>query len=51
MSPLPTVENQFTPSTAWDVSVGNGIGDFYSNLHLAYADSVVYALIAKVRKR
>jgi outer membrane protein assembly factor BamB len=27
MSPLPTVENQFTPSTAWDVSVGNGIGD------------------------
>jgi outer membrane protein assembly factor BamB len=43
MSPLPTVENQFTPSTAWDVSVGNGIGDFYSNLHPAYADSVVYA--------
>ena len=29
MSPLPMVENQFTPSTAWDVSVGNGIGDFY----------------------
>ena len=43
MSPLPTVENQFTPSTAWDVSVGNGIGDFYSNLHPAYADGVVYA--------
>lgn len=43
MSPLPTVENQFTPSTAWDVSVGSGIGDFYSNLHPAYADSVVYA--------
>ena len=43
MSPLPTVENQFTPSTAWDVSVGNGIGNFYSNLHPAYADSVVYA--------
>lgn len=43
MSPLPTVENQFTPSTAWDVSVGNGIGDFYSNLHPAFADSVVYA--------
>ncbi|MEX3021537.1 outer membrane protein assembly factor BamB [Kluyvera sp. STS39-E] len=43
MSPLPTVENQFTPSTAWNVSVGGGIGDFYSNLHPAYADSVVYA--------
>ena len=43
MSSLPTVENQFTPSTAWDVSVGSGIGDFYSNLHPAYADSVVYA--------
>nr|WP_318384731.1 outer membrane protein assembly factor BamB [uncultured Enterobacter sp.] len=43
MSPLPTVENQFTPSTAWSTSVGNGIGDFYSNLHPAYADNVVYA--------
>ena len=43
MSPLPTVENQFTPSTAWDVSVGDGIGDFYSNLHPAFADGVVYA--------
>ena len=28
MSPLPTVENQFTPSTARDTSVGDGIGDF-----------------------
>ncbi len=26
MSPLPTVENQFTPSTAWSTSVGDGIG-------------------------
>ena len=43
MSPLPTVENQFTPSTAWSSSVGSGIGDFYSNLHPAFADSVVYA--------
>ncbi|MCM7717583.1 outer membrane protein assembly factor BamB [Enterobacter hormaechei] len=43
MSPLPTVENQFTPSTAWDTSVGDGIGDFYSNLHPALADGVVYA--------
>jgi len=43
MSPLPTVENQFTPSTAWSSSVGSGIGDFYSSLHPAFADSVVYA--------
>lgn len=43
MSPLPTVENQFTPSTAWDTSVGDGIGDFYSNLRPAFADGVVYA--------
>lgn len=43
MSPLPTVENQFTPSTARDTSVGDGIGDFYSNLHPAFADGVVYA--------
>lgn len=43
MSPLPTVENQFEPSTAWSTSVGNGIGDYYSNLHPALADNVVYA--------
>jgi len=43
MSPLPTVENQFAPSTAWSTSVGDGIGDFYSNLPPAYADGVVSA--------
>lgn len=43
MSPLPTVENQFTPTTAWSTSVGSGIGNFYSNLHPALADNVVYA--------
>ncbi|MDZ7324471.1 outer membrane protein assembly factor BamB [Kosakonia sacchari] len=43
MSPLPVVENQFTPTTSWSTSVGNGIGDFYSNLHPAFADGVVYA--------
>ncbi|MGQ9452991.1 outer membrane protein assembly factor BamB [Leclercia sp. TB492] len=43
MSPLPTVENQFAPSTAWSTSVGDGIGEFYSNLHPASADGVVYA--------
>ncbi len=43
MSPLPTVENQFTPSTSRSTSVGDGIGEFYSNLHPAFADGVVYA--------
>lgn len=43
MSPLPQVENQFTPTTVWDTSVGSGIGEFYSNLHPAFADGVVYA--------
>ncbi|MGK9173330.1 outer membrane protein assembly factor BamB [Yokenella regensburgei] len=43
MSPLPTVENQFTPTTAWSTSVGNGIGEFYSNLHPALVSGVVYA--------
>lgn len=43
MSPLPTVENQFTPSTSRNTSVGDGIGEFYSNLHPAFADGVVYA--------
>jgi outer membrane protein assembly factor BamB len=43
MSPLPTVENQFTPEKAWSTSVGKGTGEFYSNLHPAWADSTVYA--------
>ncbi|MDU6925946.1 outer membrane protein assembly factor BamB [Franconibacter helveticus] len=43
MSPLPTVQNQFDPQTAWSTSVGDGIGDFYSNLHPAFLDGTVYA--------
>lgn len=43
MSPLPTVENQFTPEKAWSTSVGDGIGNFYSNLHPAWEGSTVYA--------
>jgi len=43
MSPLPTVQNQFDPQTAWSTSVGDGIGDFYSNLHPAFLDDTVYA--------
>lgn len=43
MSPLPKVENQFSPSTVWSNSVGDGIGSFYSHLRPAYQDGVVYA--------
>ncbi|PLR21682.1 outer membrane protein assembly factor BamB [Pantoea endophytica] len=42
-APLPKVENQFTPQTAWSTSVGDGVGDFYSNLHPAWLDGTVYA--------
>jgi len=43
MSPLPTVENQFTPTKVWQTSVGSGVGDFYSNLHPAWQGGTVYA--------
>jgi len=43
MSPLPKVENQFTPEKVWSTSVGNGVGDYYSNLHPGWSDSTVYA--------
>ncbi|MGL4682361.1 MAG: outer membrane protein assembly factor BamB, partial [Hafnia alvei] len=32
MSPLPKVENQFTPNKVWSTSVGDGVGEFYSHL-------------------
>ncbi|KFK96776.1 MULTISPECIES: outer membrane protein assembly factor BamB [unclassified Serratia (in: enterobacteria)] len=43
MSPLPKVENQFTPNKAWSTSVGDGIGEYYSHLRPAYQDGTVYA--------
>ncbi|KAB8308187.1 outer membrane protein assembly factor BamB [Erwinia endophytica] len=43
MSPLPKVENQFTPEKVWSTSVGDGVGDYYSNLHPGWSDSTVYA--------
>ncbi len=43
MAPLPKVENQFTPKTVWSTGVGDGIGDFYSNLHPTWQDGTVYA--------
>ncbi|MDU3048864.1 MAG: hypothetical protein E7B39_08750 [Escherichia coli] len=36
MSPLPTVENQFTPTTAWSTSVGSGIGRKGAGLRAEY---------------
>jgi outer membrane protein assembly factor BamB len=39
MAPLPQVENQFTPQEVWSTSVGDGVGDFYSNLEITDAIS------------
>lgn len=43
MAPLPKVQNQFTAATLWHVSVGDGVGDYYSNLHPAFINNMVYA--------
>ncbi|CAK9885624.1 MAG: Outer membrane protein assembly factor BamB [Candidatus Erwinia impunctatus] len=43
MSPLPVVENVVHPRQLWSRSIGDGIGDFYSNLHPASAEGMVYA--------
>ncbi|MHA7845788.1 outer membrane protein assembly factor BamB [Serratia sp. D1N4] len=43
MSPLPTVENQFTPNKVWSTSVGDGVGEYYSHLRPAFQDGTVYA--------
>lgn len=43
MAPLPKVTDQFTPSVVWHTSVGNGVGDYYSNLHPAWQEGMVYA--------
>ncbi|MFC3396400.1 outer membrane protein assembly factor BamB [Brenneria rubrifaciens] len=43
MSPLPTVENQFTPTKVWSRSVGSGTGEFFANLHPAWQDNRVFA--------
>ncbi|WP_029684679.1 outer membrane protein assembly factor BamB [Tatumella saanichensis] len=43
MAPLPKVDNQFTPTQVWEKSVGDGVGDFYSNLHPAWQGDTVYA--------
>ena len=33
MSPLPIVKSEFTPSTEWTASVGDGVGHFFLNCH------------------
>jgi outer membrane protein assembly factor BamB len=43
MSPLPKVENQFTPTEVWSTSVGDGVGQYYSHLHPAWQDNTIYA--------
>ncbi|AUG99953.1 outer membrane protein assembly factor BamB [Prodigiosinella confusarubida] len=43
MSPLPQVENQFTPTKVWSRSVGDGTGEFYSNLGPTWQNNQVYA--------
>ena len=41
MSPLPQVENQFTPTKVWNSSVGSGIGAVsYTHLTLPTSDLV-----------
>lgn len=43
MSPLPKVENQFSPKKSWSSSVGNGVGDYYSHLRPVWQDGRIYA--------
>ncbi|HDY7922595.1 TPA: outer membrane protein assembly factor BamB [Vibrio vulnificus] len=37
MAPLPQVNSQFTPQSAWSTSVGNGVGHYFSKLSPEYA--------------
>ncbi|MCG6275945.1 outer membrane protein assembly factor BamB [Vibrio vulnificus] len=37
MAPLPQVNSQFTPHSAWSTSVGNGVGHYFSKLSPEYA--------------
>ncbi len=43
MAPLPKVESAFTADTAWSSSVGDGIGDFYSQLKPVVEEERIYA--------
>ncbi|MGE6108503.1 outer membrane protein assembly factor BamB [Aeromonas sobria] len=43
MAPLPKVESSFQADTLWRSSVGDGIGNFYSQLRPVVEDDVIYA--------
>lgn len=43
MSPLPKVENQFSPTKIWKTSVGSGVGEYYSHLRPSWQDGRIYA--------
>ncbi|MDR0805665.1 MAG: outer membrane protein assembly factor BamB [Enterobacteriaceae bacterium] len=43
MSPLPKVENRFSPKEMWSTSVGSGVGEYYSHLSPAWQDGKIYA--------
>lgn len=43
ISSLPKANNKFTSSITWRHSVGNGIGEYYSQLSPTYNNSVIYA--------
>lgn len=42
MSPVPQVDSEFTPSSQWSTSVGNGVGQYYSKLTPEYAYGKVF---------
>ena len=43
MAPLPVVESAFSADTQWSSSVGDGIGDFYSQLQPVVEEDHIYA--------
>ncbi|WP_159989587.1 outer membrane protein assembly factor BamB [Pantoea sp. SoEX] len=40
---LPKVENKITPKEKWNQNIGSGNRNFYTNLHPAYKNNIVYA--------
>lgn len=42
MAPVPTVTSEFTPSTEWSASIGNGVGHYFSKLMPEYAYDKVF---------
>ncbi|MDF2155561.1 outer membrane protein assembly factor BamB [Vibrio sp. CAU 1672] len=42
MAPLPQVDSQFTPSSEWSASIGDGVGHYFSKLAPTYADGKLF---------